>query len=223
MNHLLNDLSNDEKNRIREQYEGGMLVNTSRFKKLLESHLGNVKPLLTENPTGDTGNQAVVGGGGQGYNPHDVAANTTRTQNQCRPEAVTSYKSQAQQASQFATTNKAGLPVKIDEKTIEFTKKLFDGATYQGNIKYRYNCVDLDASATAVGLNTDATKPTQFIAVPDWVANYKTSVITPSNPQGLLRSFCAYALTDIPVINNLNKKLEYCCKDGSGAQSSDPC
>jgi hypothetical protein len=48
MKHLLNDLSNEEKNRIREQYEGGMSVDNSRFKKLMESKLGNVKPLISE-------------------------------------------------------------------------------------------------------------------------------------------------------------------------------
>jgi hypothetical protein len=41
MKHLLNNLSNEEKNRIREQYEGGMSVDNSRFKKLMESKLGN--------------------------------------------------------------------------------------------------------------------------------------------------------------------------------------
>jgi len=54
MKHLLNDLSNEEKNRIREQYEGGMSVDNSRFKKLMESKLGNVKPLIMEQPTGNT-------------------------------------------------------------------------------------------------------------------------------------------------------------------------
>lgn len=48
MKHLLNNLSEEEKNRIREQHEGGMKVNTERFKSLLESKSGNVKPLLNE-------------------------------------------------------------------------------------------------------------------------------------------------------------------------------
>lgn len=49
MKHLLNDLSNEEKNRIREQYEGGMSVDTSKFKKLVETKLGDAKPFLNEN------------------------------------------------------------------------------------------------------------------------------------------------------------------------------
>lgn len=48
MKHLLNNLSEEEKNRIREQHEGGMKVNTDKFKTLLESRSGNVKPLLNE-------------------------------------------------------------------------------------------------------------------------------------------------------------------------------
>ena len=48
MKHLLNDLSTEEKNRIREQYEGGMSIDTSRFKSLLENKLGDAKPLIVE-------------------------------------------------------------------------------------------------------------------------------------------------------------------------------
>lgn len=48
MKHLLNNLSNEEKNSIREQHEGGISLDTSKFKKLLESQLGNVKPLVSE-------------------------------------------------------------------------------------------------------------------------------------------------------------------------------
>ena len=48
MKHLLNDLSSEEKNRIREQHEGGMKIDTSKFKKLIESKLGDAKPLLSE-------------------------------------------------------------------------------------------------------------------------------------------------------------------------------
>ena len=54
MKNLLNNLSNEEKNRIREQHKGGMSIDTSKFKKLMESKLGNVKPLINEQVTGDT-------------------------------------------------------------------------------------------------------------------------------------------------------------------------
>ena len=49
MKHLLNNLSEEEKNKIREQHTGGMKVNSENFNKLTESKLGNVKPLICEN------------------------------------------------------------------------------------------------------------------------------------------------------------------------------
>jgi hypothetical protein len=69
MKHLLNNLSEEEKNSIREQHEGGMKVNTDRFKKLMESKSGNVKPLVNEQPTArDLENikAARYRGGGEG-------------------------------------------------------------------------------------------------------------------------------------------------------------
>lgn len=52
MKHLLNNLSSEEKNNIREQHTGGKQIDTSRFKSLLESKSGDVKPLLNEAVTG---------------------------------------------------------------------------------------------------------------------------------------------------------------------------
>ena len=46
MKHLLNDLSPEEKNRILEQYDNSLIVETSKFNKLLKSNLGNVRPLV---------------------------------------------------------------------------------------------------------------------------------------------------------------------------------
>jgi len=48
MKHLLNDIPEWERNSIREQHKGGTTIDTSRFKKLMESKLGNVKPLINE-------------------------------------------------------------------------------------------------------------------------------------------------------------------------------
>ena len=48
MKHLLNNISNEEKNRIRNQHSGGMSVDNSKFKRLLESTLGDSKPLIME-------------------------------------------------------------------------------------------------------------------------------------------------------------------------------
>ena len=48
MKHLLNNLSSEEKSRILEQHSGGKSIDTSKFKRLLESKLGDAKPLVME-------------------------------------------------------------------------------------------------------------------------------------------------------------------------------
>jgi hypothetical protein len=48
MKHLLNNLSEEEKNKIREQHSGGIKIATDKFKTLLESKLGDLKPLVNE-------------------------------------------------------------------------------------------------------------------------------------------------------------------------------
>jgi hypothetical protein len=48
MKHLLNDLTEQEKNSIREQHTGGMKVVTENFSKLINAKSGNVKPLVNE-------------------------------------------------------------------------------------------------------------------------------------------------------------------------------
>jgi hypothetical protein len=45
MKHILNNLTEQEKNAIREQHTGGMKVMTENFSKLLNSKLGDVKPI----------------------------------------------------------------------------------------------------------------------------------------------------------------------------------
>ena len=48
MKHLLNDLSEEEKNRIREQHTGGKKLVIENFDKLVNGKLGDTKPLLSE-------------------------------------------------------------------------------------------------------------------------------------------------------------------------------
>ncbi len=48
MKHILNNMSEEEKNSIREQHEGGMKLNTEKFKKLVETKQGDVKEYLSE-------------------------------------------------------------------------------------------------------------------------------------------------------------------------------
>jgi hypothetical protein len=48
MKHILNDLTEKEKNAIREQHTGGMKIVNEKFSKLLNSKLGDSKPLVAE-------------------------------------------------------------------------------------------------------------------------------------------------------------------------------
>ncbi len=48
MKHLLNDLSEEVKNSIREQHYGGKKIVIENFKKLIETKSGDVKPYITE-------------------------------------------------------------------------------------------------------------------------------------------------------------------------------
>ena len=48
MKHILNNMSEQEKNSIREQHTGGMKVMTENFNKLINSKLGDSKPLVNE-------------------------------------------------------------------------------------------------------------------------------------------------------------------------------
>jgi len=48
MKHLLNNISEEEKNRIREQHTGGMKIAIDNFKKLVETKLGDAKPFINE-------------------------------------------------------------------------------------------------------------------------------------------------------------------------------
>jgi hypothetical protein len=48
MKHLLNDLSDEEKNNIREQHTGGKKIVIENFNKLVNTKLGDAKPFLNE-------------------------------------------------------------------------------------------------------------------------------------------------------------------------------
>jgi predicted transcriptional regulator len=48
MKHLLNNLTEEEKNSIREQHTGGMNVVTENFSRLIKTKSGDVKPLINE-------------------------------------------------------------------------------------------------------------------------------------------------------------------------------
>jgi hypothetical protein len=48
MKNLFNDLSQSEKNRILEQYNNSLIIETKRFNQLMKSQLGDVRPLINE-------------------------------------------------------------------------------------------------------------------------------------------------------------------------------
>jgi hypothetical protein len=50
MKHLLNNLSEEEKNSIREQHTGGMEVISENFKNMVDKKLGDVPTYLNEQP-----------------------------------------------------------------------------------------------------------------------------------------------------------------------------
>ena len=63
MKHILNDLTEQEKNAIREQHTGGMKVINENFSKLINSKLGDSKPLVAEQTElGRIGNAAEIYG-----------------------------------------------------------------------------------------------------------------------------------------------------------------
>ena len=49
MKHLLNDISQEEKNSILEQHVGGIRINSDNFSKLLNKKRGNVNTFIIEN------------------------------------------------------------------------------------------------------------------------------------------------------------------------------
>jgi hypothetical protein len=48
MKQLLNDMSFEERQKIREQHTGGMNVTSNNFRRLVNGKLGNSKPLISE-------------------------------------------------------------------------------------------------------------------------------------------------------------------------------
>ena len=59
MKHLLNDLSEEEKNRIREQHTGGKKIMIENFNKLVNTKLGDSRPLTEQEVTPQTDNEEL--------------------------------------------------------------------------------------------------------------------------------------------------------------------
>lgn len=60
MKHILNNLTDEEKNSIRNQHTGSLKVNTDKFSKLVNSKVGDVKPIVKEQITGNTMSTVVM-------------------------------------------------------------------------------------------------------------------------------------------------------------------
>ena len=60
MKHILNDLTEIEKNSIREQHTGGIKVTTDNFSKLINSKSGEVKTIVNEQLASNTISTAIV-------------------------------------------------------------------------------------------------------------------------------------------------------------------
>lgn len=61
MKHLLNDLSDEEKNGIREQHSGGKKIVIENFNKLINTKLGDAKPYLNEQQRPKVGDSCKSG------------------------------------------------------------------------------------------------------------------------------------------------------------------
>jgi hypothetical protein len=94
MKHILNDLTEQEKNSIREQHTGGMKVMTESFSKLLNSKLGDVKPILAEQDIIGMANQILNGSG-------DSATKVKEFCDACKVENILSYRDRGR-VNQFA-------------------------------------------------------------------------------------------------------------------------
>jgi hypothetical protein len=205
MKHLLNNLSQEEKNSIREQHEGGRSIDTSKFKKLLESTLGNVKPLISEQ--GDASEPIAAGGGG--------SEEPKRTKVGGYGVDLTTAKN----APAYQTKYKTSAPTKVDEENIQFTKKLYDGGKFLGVLNYKYNCAKQESVLLPWGVGN---KPISGEYEKYWTEKGRLKRGDDQYEVGkMLSAFCALALPDGPYYKD--NKLHYTCKDGSGAISTTPC
>jgi hypothetical protein len=74
MKHLLNNMTEQEKNAIREQHTGGIKIMTENFSKLLNSKLGDSKPFVNESEAQmiNTINNELSSVGEEPVSPEDI-------------------------------------------------------------------------------------------------------------------------------------------------------
>ncbi len=134
MKDILNNLTEQEKNAIREQHTGGMKVSTDKFKQLLESKLGDVKPILSEQT--------------KSFDPKTFNPGTTLIKPK-KPEPVVSKKPYAQPTPKGQTISL--IQIKIGNYLVDLNmmRKTSQGATFFGKIRDKkefyevlFNCGD---------------------------------------------------------------------------------
>jgi hypothetical protein len=179
MKHLLNNLSSDEKNRIREQYEGGMSIDNSKFKKLIETKLGDSKPLLME--AGKTVDQ-IIGLGPKSIdnltkNGVDFVNDLTKLSDEFASRGIKTFDDLSK-----AAADKAGVGISdITDDMIE---------SYIKNDLKLYQSILAKASNAA------------YNQVDQLIKNSNLSLIFSKNPEQL-RSYQTYIST-APTVRNVN-------------------
>ena len=120
MKHILNNLTEQEKNAIREQHTGGMKVSTDKFNQLLESKLGDVKPILSEQT--------------KSFDPKTFNPGTALIKPK-KPEPVVSKKPYSQPTPKGQTISL--IQIKIGNYLVDLNmmRKTSQGATFFGKIR----------------------------------------------------------------------------------------
>ena len=129
MKHILNNISEEEKNAIREQHTGGMKLNIEKFKQLLETKQGDVKPLVAE----QIQDRIVPSGPSPSAKPKVVKDKITS------PSSTTKPTSPSPMTSSRPTTGTQIQPIqiKIGDFLVNLTtmKKTGQGSTFYGQIR----------------------------------------------------------------------------------------
>lgn len=163
MKHLLNNLSEEEKNEIRKQHTDSLKVVTENFKKLVKSKSGDVKLLVNEETNEGvklTPSSVPVKktGSTQSVQTTGTTQNTSTNQNMDSKNSFVREELQTEQASQTLTNKvaKEGLkniiPQMISSPPFEgyFTASMFGGVF--NNIKYEWDCNGVEGMSGVRGM-----------------------------------------------------------------------
>jgi len=123
MKHLLNNLTEEEKNAIREQHTGGMKVMTEKFSKLTNSKLGDSKPFVNEQLVDQKSNTGKS-------NPKSVyIASVDR--NKISPQQAQEYYKQFPCFTKTAVRFQNGMAITIQGGKVLLPKEGYDDKAFQ--------------------------------------------------------------------------------------------